>query len=448
MKKCQDKTRLSGDVESAAASSCSQVEEGWIKAKTKTLDNGLKVVVVEDHSIARISVGVLYNVGSADDPEHMVGLSHMTEHMFFHGSERFPDIGATLGAEGGTINACTSEDFTLYVTDAPSSALEKICEAEADRMGRFELKNEEIFRKEQMAVFEERLMCVENPPLGLADEYIQASLWPQHPYGKEIIGSRKNIRAYTRNAVNEHYRTWYKPNNATLLVIGDVKGKAVFELAQKYFGWIKEGPLPERVRPQNSLRDHVHHTVTYYSDKVASPKVEFLYTVPHHSTDGMAAEVALKIGLEALFGGRVFSFLKYFEEDKELVSSLNLEWEETYDPYPVSVCAQLMPGVSVERFQKAYNQKLNKVLKRGLAREEFERARRGFLLEAVYRGQDGHSKMRMLLARLAMGYSLEQLESIPSLVKATTYEQVMETLRRVFSPRPFATAFILPPLQS
>lgn len=414
------------------------------QSKSRTLANGLEVIVVEDFSIARVSVGVLYKVGSADDPDHLVGLSHMTEHMFFHGSELFPDIGATLAEKGGSINACTSEDFTLYTSDAPSSALEKIFEAEADRMGRFELKNEEIFQKEQMAVFEERLMCVENPPLGLIDEYVQASLWPQHPYGKEIIGSRRNIQAYTSETVNNHYKTWYKPNNAVLIVIGAATAERVFDLAEYYFGWIERGEVPTRQRPQNALCKDVHHVVTYNTDKVATPKIEFLFHAPHHSVNGLEDEIAFKIGLESLFGSRVFSFLRYFEEEKELVASLDVDWEESLDPYLVNISAQLMPTISVGQFQEEFFNQLKKVIKEGLRQEEFDRAKRGFATDSVYQIQDGHDKIRMFFVRLAMGYSLEQLESIPQIIQNTTNERVCSLLTKTFSIIPFAQVLLSP----
>lgn len=434
---------LASETMASKASSVGQTGS-LLHTKSTTLANGLRVIVITDHAVPRVSVGVLYNVGSADDPEDLIGLSHMTEHMFFHGSERFPDSGITLGNLGGSINACTSEDFTLYVTDAPSSALSTIFDVEADRMGNFHLTNNEIFLKEKMAVFEERLMCVENPPLGLAEEYIQNALSPQHPYGKEIIGSRGNIENYTLNAVNEHYRRWYKPNNAILIVIGDAEASEVFELAEQYFGSIPKGAIPERKRPMNALKDNVHHTVTYYNDKVATPKIDFLYNVPHHSVEGIAAEVALKIGLEALFGGTVFAFQRYFEDEKALVSSMEVDIEDTFDPFPVTLSVQLMPGVTVEKFQKIFKKKLKTLLEKGLPKEEFERAKRGFSIDALYRSQNGQQKMRILLSKLAMGYTLEQIEALPQSLDETSYEQVMGVLRTVFSVEPFGTVLYLP----
>jgi zinc protease len=413
-------------------------------AKVKTLSNGLNVIVIEDKEIPRISVGVLYGVGSCDDPENLFGLSHITEHMFFHGSKKYPHLDKTIGNVGGEINACTSEDFTMYITDCPNSALPLIFDIESDRMGNFSLKNKEIFEKEQMAVFEERLMSVENQPLGVAFEYIYAALSPQHPYGKEIIGTRKNIKSYSMQVINEHYKKWYKPNNAHLIVIGDVDGQSVFNLAEQYFGQIPAGEVPKREREKNALENDISHKITYYSDKVATSKVRMLFSGLHHTNCTAKEFFALNIGLAALFDGVAFEFYRYFSDTKSLVSSMNCYYQTSLDPKPICISVDLMPGVQSKPFLKKFFERLRRAIANGLDVSEFNRAKQGYLTSATYATCDSHSKIRLVFAKLAMGWTVNQIESTLDDIDSVTIEDVNKQLRTVFEKSPIGLVIVSP----
>lgn len=419
-------------------------QKNLFNAKTTTLSNGLVVVVVEDHAVPRVSIGLLYHVGSCDDPESLFGLSHMTEHMFFHGSKKYPNIDVTVGNLGGYVNACTSEDFTMYISDCPAESINTIFDIEADRMANFCLKDDKIFKKEQMAVYEERLMRVENLPLGIASEYIMASLSPQHPYGRDIGGMRHNIIAYSRAAIMDHYKKFYKPNNATLIVIGDVQATRVFEDAERFFGGIPRGSVPKRKRPENALQKDIYHEITYYSDKVASNKVDFIYNTPHQSTCDLIKIYALYIGLDALFDGVVYQFSRYFIDKKSLVYGLYCNYQASLDPRPLTISAALMPKVSLERFKKEFNKKIKNVLKNGLTHKEFERAKKNYLTNMVYRARDGHDKIRFAFANLALGFKINQIELIPEILNSITYEQTHEALKEVFSVKPFGVVCFIP----
>jgi zinc protease len=433
-----------GNTQASAKKSAENAKSKLLNAKFRTLKNGLRVVVVEDHNVPRVSVGVLYNVGSCDDPEDLFGLSHMTEHMFFHGSTKYPKIDVTIGNLGGSINAFTSQDLTMYTIDCPAKALPTVCCLEADRMGNFQLVKKELFNKEQMAVFEERLMCVENCPDGTAWEYIRSSLSPQHPYGREIIGLQSNIRRYSVDAVMSHYRKWYKPNNATLIVIGDANAEAVFAMAEQYFGWIKSGDVPERKRTPNALDKNVHHEITYYSDKLAASKVEIQYNVPHHSTHTLKEVYALNILLELLFGGSVYKFCRHFVDKKQMVSNISACADQMLNPCPLSIRVSLMPGIIPEKFAKEFSTRLLELVRRGVDPKEFARAKKSYLIDAKYKVRDGHSHMRFLLASLAMGQTIEQLEDSAEMIESITVDDVNAVLKSVFTCRPLALVTSLP----
>lgn len=421
------------------------VKKKLFNSKTCVLANGLRVVVVEDHLVPRISVGVLYNVGSADDPDNLVGISHMTEHMFFHGSKKYPHFDETISQLGGYTNACTSFDFTMYIEDCPSSALDLVLDMEADRMQNFYLENDKVFKQEQKAVFEERLRCIENQPLGLVNEYINRALSPQHPYGLEIIGMPHHIHAYTRDEVMNHYKRWYKPNNATLIIIGDVHYQDVFSKAEKTFGKIKKGKVPERVRVQNSIQEDLYQDITYYSDKVASNKVDLFYKAPGYHNGGLKKSLALRIGLDALIGGTVFQFARYFIDQKSLVSSLSSGFNYmSFDNIPLSISASLMPGVSIETFQKKFDDQIKKILQKGVYPRDFERAKYSAITALVYLATDGHRKIREDFIPLAQKVSLDDIEDYENIITSITLDDVNNVLKEVFSQKPIATVRFYP----
>jgi zinc protease len=414
-------------------------------AKTKVLKNGLHVVVVEDHQVPRISVGVLYHVGSCDDPENLMGISHMLEHMFFHGSKTYPNVSKTISTWGGSTNAFTSEDCTMYIEDCPSDAIDIVLDLEADRMANFFLPDDKIFKKEQKAVFEERLMRVENPPLGIANEYITNALSPQHPYGREVIGMRHHIMAYSRDTIMEHYKKWYVPNNATLIVIGDVKAEEIFAKAQKVFGGIKAGPEIKRERVPNAVTKGIQHTIQYHTDKVENEKVSLFYNAPHHRADGLETCYALCVGLSSLFDDVVYEFCRYFVDKKALVLGMDCTYDvESLDPKHVGVHVSLMPKIQYERFLQEFNKKIARVVADGISLREFERAKKNCITDLVHRATDGHQKIRMMLACLALGLSIDDIEQIHARLEAVTLEQVNAVLKRVFSEKPVAIVRICP----
>jgi zinc protease len=333
----------------------------------------------------------------------------------------------------------------MYVTDCPANALHIVLDLESDRMANFNLKNKDIFEKEKMAVFEERLMAVENPPLGIAEEYIMGALSPQHPYGREVIGLRHNILGYSCEAIMDHYKKWYKPNNAALIVIGDVNANEVFAQAEQYFGKIKSGEVPKRERVKNALTKDISHEITYYSDKVSSNKVALLYNnVPHHSTHSEKDIHAISIGLDALFAGVVFQFSRYFIDKKALASNLSCLFHESLDPRPLSISAALMPDVSIEKFMKEFFSKIKQVVEHGISEEEFNRAKQNRIKECVYDARDGHQKMRFVFANLALGHKLDDIEATVEYINSVTHDDVNRMLKSVFAEQPFATVKYLP----
>ncbi|MDR0625318.1 MAG: insulinase family protein [Holosporales bacterium] len=414
------------------------------KMKKKALKNGLQVIVVEDGIAPRISVGVLYKVGSCDDPENVFGISHMLEHMFFHGSKKYPDYARTISLLGGETNAMTSEDFTMYVVDCPASAIEIVMDVEADRMEHFNLTNDKVFLREQNAVFEERLMHIENRPLGTTLEFIRACLSPYHPYGKDIGGRRSHILSYSREAIMQHYRTWYKPNNATVVVVGAVNAEEVFKLVEAKFGSIKPGKVPPRDRLKNQLTDGFHQAIEFCSDEVESVKVRLNYTAPHHR-DNLRKCYALNLVITALFGGVMFSFCRYFIDKLGMVADFGCNFDWDLDPRPLSVSVSLMPEKKAADFLKKFNVKLKAVVSSGISMVEFGRAKKMEL--AKYKANDSHRGIRMWLAGcLANLSSFDEIdqEKVIATIESISLDEANIVLREVFGAREQSSVILYP----
>ena len=214
------------------------------------LDNGLKIVVQEDHRSPVVVSQVWYRAGSIDEVNGKTGVAHLLEHMMFKGTKavKAGQFSRLIAAAGGKENAFTNRDYTCYFQQLEKSQLPLAMKLEADRMANLDLSKEE-FSKEIKVVMEERRWRTEDKPQSMVSEQYQSTVFQVHPYGRPVVGWMNDLENMTVEDAREWYHKWYAPNNATLVVVGDVKADEVYQLAKKYYGPIKTRPLPER-KPQ------------------------------------------------------------------------------------------------------------------------------------------------------------------------------------------------------
>ncbi len=265
---------------------------------TFTLPNGLQVLVHEDHSLPIVSVNTWYHVGSGDEQRGRTGFAHLFEHIMFMGSEHVPtgDFDRLLEAAGATNNGSTTADRTNYYEDGPSSALELMLWLDADRMGHLmpEMTPEKV-DLQRGVVKNERRQSYENQPYGLANENILSRLYPDgHPYSWPTIGSMEDLNAASIDDVKSFFTQYYTPNNATIVVAGDVKPAEVKTLVTRYFGDIPAGPeITRPVAPPVSLTGDVHHTL---EDHVQLPRLyNAWHTVKAYSPNDAALDAVAGI---------------------------------------------------------------------------------------------------------------------------------------------------------
>lgn len=268
-----------------------------------TLDNGMRVVVVADHRAPVVTQMVCYGVGSADEPPRRSGIAHFLEHLMFKGTKEVSgkEFSRLIAINGGRDNAFTSYDYTAYYQTIASDRLELVMRLEADRMVNLTLAPEDV-QVEREVILEERRQRVENEPQALLSEALNAALYAGHPYGRPITGWPDEIAALSRDDALAFYHRYYAPNNAVLVVAGDVEPEKVHALAQKYFGSIPSQEVPDRVRP-SPVRLHADNRIEMADPRVSTASWRRAYQVPDAESFGLDRADALQVFMTALGQG-------------------------------------------------------------------------------------------------------------------------------------------------
>jgi len=268
------------------------------------LDNGMEVVVIPDHRAPVVTHMVWYRNGSADDPLGKSGIAHFLEHLMFKGTRNHPQgaFSEIVAELGGQENAFTSNDYTAYYQRVPKEHLRVMMGFEADRMTNLVL-TDEIVAPERDVVLEERRMRTDGDPGSQLSEAVHAALYTHHPYGKPIIGWQHEIESLSREDALAYYERFYTPENAILIVAGDVEAQEVLALAREAYGAIPaRGEAPQRRRPREP-GPRAHRIVTLADGKVEQPTHQRVYLVPSYRTGEAGEAEALEIAAHLIGGG-------------------------------------------------------------------------------------------------------------------------------------------------
>src|SRR6056297_163944 len=268
------------------------------------LDNGMQVVVIEDHRAPVVVQMVWYKAGAADEKPGVSGVAHYLEHLLFKGTETLEpgEFSATVARNGGSDNAFTSYDYTAYFQRVAADRLELMMQMESDRMVNLQLDEGEI-ATERDVIIEERNMRVENSASALFREQANAAQYLNHRYGVPIIGWMPEMHALGLEEALSFYETYYAPNNAVLVVAGDVQPEDVKALAQKYYGALPANPdLPARDRPQEP-RQLAERRLVFEDARVGQPYVARSYLAPERDSGAQEEAAALTVLAEILGGG-------------------------------------------------------------------------------------------------------------------------------------------------
>lgn len=407
-----------------------------IVPQTARLSNGLKVIVFQNPLLPSVYTLTKYDVGTADDPLNMVGLSHMLEHMMFKGSSKYP-VGAIdniLNSCGGISNAHTNYDSTWYIFALPAAQLDIALDIEADRMEKLNITDEE-FRPEQKVVMEERQMRLGNYPFRTSAEICQRAIYTAHPYGIFPIGYESHIKAYTVDALRAHYEKWYAPNNATIVVIGPYDLAYVLPKIEDKFGSIRPKELSERIRIPEPDHDGLTTTLEQENSRAENIYVSISYRVPTLITKP-EAYLAMSMLVGTLNGSDRVLYQKMVKE-KRLALGVSSGYAYGKDDMDFTFTLILAPSMNVENAEKFLFEQLAEFLKKGLAEKDFYNAKQE-QLNAFAFAMDGEAFLVSMANSVLDGFPLEAVSKYENILKATTIEQAHEMLKLILVKPPIA----------
>jgi zinc protease len=396
-----------------------------------TLGNGLEVVVIPDHRTPVVTHMIWYKVGSADEEAGKTGLAHFLEHLMFKGTEKNPQgrFSQVLATIGGQENAFTTADYTGYFQRIAREYLPTVMEAEADRMTGLVLNDANVL-PERDVVLEEYNMRVANSPEARLGEQVTAALYLNHPYGRPVIGWRPEIEKLNREDALAFYRRFYTPNNAIVVIAGDVTAEEVRPLVEKTYGKVaKRAEMGPRRRPQEPPPVAVRQ-VTLADSRVAQPSMQRSYLVPSSTTAKEGQSEALEVLAHVLGSGETSRLYRALVVDQHLATNAGAWYQGTsLDDTRFGVYASPLPGVSIATLESALDAVIADIGAHGIGEDELDRAKTRLLADTVY-AQDNQATMaRWYGAALTTGATVDEVALWPKHIGVVTADEVREAAR-------------------
>ena len=413
--------------------------------ETFTLKNGMQVVVISNHRAPIVTHMVWYKVGSADEPRGSSGVAHFLEHLMFKATKTLKsgEFSKTVARNGGRDNAFTSHDYTAYHQSVAVDRLEIVMKLEADRMRNLILDEKEI-APERQVVLEERRARTDNSPGAKLGEQVNAAMFINYPYRDPVIGWAHEISAITKKALTEFYDLNYRPNNAILVVAGDITVKQLRPLAEKYYGPIPAGPALKRTRaiepPHNAARQ-----VTLRDPRVRQPSWRRSFLAPSHGYGDNAHTYPLEVLTQIFGGGSTSKLYRALVIDQKIAVSAGSYYDaDNIGPSRFTVYASPRPGVSMADLERAVEIEIDKLLKDGVTAKAVSRATITMQAEAIYARDSLRAGARVLGAALASGQSINDVEEWPDRIGKVTAAQISKAAKAVFKINSSVTALLLP----
>jgi zinc protease len=413
-----------------------------------SLENGLEVVVIEDHRAPVVTHMVWYRVGASDEPPGQSGIAHFLEHLMFKGTPTTPEgaFSRTVRAQGGEDNAFTAHDYTAYHQRIAADRLPLVMAMEADRMANLD-PSEEAVRSERAVVTEERRQVVENTPAGLFGEQRRAALYLNHPYGRPVIGWMHEIEGYTRAMAMDFYRAHYAPNNAILVVAGDVTATEVRALAEEHYGPIPpSGAIAARIRPQEP--PHLAPRRLEFRDaRVQNPSLSRIYLAPPRRSGDQEEAAALALLAELLGGSGVTSlFARELVHGSEIALDAGAFYSDTgLDTQTYGLHVVPRPGVSLAEAEARMDELIARMILEGPDPAELDRIKTRLRASETYVLDNLPRRARRIGMELASGLTLEDSRAWPEVLAAVTPEAVQAAAAEVFRPERSVTGWLMAP---
>ena len=410
-----------------------------------SLSNGLQVVVIPNHRAPTITHWVWYKVGSADEQRGKSGAAHFLEHLMFRGTKTVKpkEFSELIARVGGEENAFTSWDYTAFHQTVSADQIELVMRLEADRMQNLVITADQL-KPERNVVLEEWNMRTGDQPSGLLEMQLDAALYLNSQYRIPVLGWRNEIETLDVPDEEWFYKTWYAPNNAILMVAGDVTVDQVRKLAEKYYGPIPSRPVPERHRldePERSADTTV---------KLADPRVSQLtwsreYLAPSYRTAGNDLPYAIEVLCDVLGGGAASLMHKDFVLKQPLATEAAVEYDAArYDEGRIAIELDARPDVTADRIATEVDKLTADILAHGVSADDVAHAKKRLITDQQY-AQDSLTEPVEIIGRaLTTGRTLAELDAWPDKIAAVTPEQVNQAAHLVLGQKTHVDGILIP----
>lgn len=414
--------------------------------ETFTLKNGMQVVVVNNPRAPVISQMVWYKVGSADEEPGKSGLAHYLEHLMFKGAAKIKpsEFSRTVARNGGRDNAFTAYDYTAYFENIARDRLELVMGMEADRMVNLRL-TDDIVLPERKVIQEERRQRTENEPASRLYEQLYSLLFVHHPYGTPIIGWMHEIEKLTTQDALDFYKRHYAPNNAILVVAGDITAAELKPLAEKTFGKLKPAAnIPPRVRVTEPPTEGARR-ITLTDEQVRQPTWSRLWKAPSYNAGEKQYANALEVLENILSDGATSRLYKALVVEQKIAAGVNLSYNPAaLDLGTLSISATPAPGQDVAAVEKAVDAEIARLLSGGVTDAEVASAKTRLRRDAIFARDSLQGPAYAFGLALTTGQTVQDVEEWPDRINAVTTEQVNAAARLVLGQGNHATGILLP----
>lgn len=407
------------------------------------LDNGLQVIVIPNHKAPIIKHMVWYKAGAVDEKPGKGGSAHLLEHLMFRGTSKVKgsEFNAVLEKHGAESNAFTGNDFTAYHQSLDISKLELAMALEADRMQNLEITPED-FKLERNIVYQERMQVVENDPAAFFKESLRRTLWQTHPYARPITGTPEEIMNLTLKDVREFYDNFYSPDNAILILSGDIDVVTARKLAEKYYGNIPARKIGKKAEFP-PVKQQYNASLHMKLPQINSPRVSEIYLAPSYNTDKNAA-YALELFAKYLGKGATSKLYKKLVLEQKLALSVSVSYDSSVRGHAsFTVSALPAEGVTVEELRRAVNVAVDDSLNE-YNREEQDKLLNKLLSGLVYLRDNPFDAAYIIGAMESVGYPLDEIENQDKILQKISVADVKSVARRLLTEAPKVSGTLEP----
>lgn len=410
-----------------------------------TLDNGLQVVVIPDHRAPVVSHMVWYKVGSADEERGHSGLAHFLEHLMFKGTTKHPgsEFSNKVSLLGGNENAFTTDDYTAYFQTVAKEQLATMMDYESDRMTGLVL-TDAVVLPERDVILEERRSRIENSPGAQLGEAIDAALYQNQPYGVPIIGWRHEMEQLTRDQAIAFYRRYYTPNNAILVIAGDVTVNEVKKLSEATYGKVERRSEPgPRIRAKEP-EPLAARTVTLADARVTQNSMQRVYLVPSYTSGEQKEALALDVLADVLGGGSTGRLYRNLVLEQGKASSAGAYYDGTaIDDTRFGFSATPKPDVSFAEIGAAIDAAILKVQEEGITEQELAKAKQRVLASTVFSQDRQGGLARLFGAALTSGQSIADVQEWPGRIQDVTVADIKSVARKYLDVKRSVTGYLV-----